>query len=271
MKHTEILMLLNKKLNDEKLTWQQAVRFLDSTIDDINRELHSVYPTFSQAELLPGYAQNYNFFPDQYVRDVVIIGASYKFYADEEEGEPIARVFQTEYASALFYMKRDFLSQVPTMFQQDQGGTMTLDDKLKVYRSLNFYDAFAIPMKAFDASGLPGPQGATGPKGDKGDPGPRGFQGVMGPAGPAGPRGLQGPQGLQGLRGLKGETGSVGPKGDKGDPGLNGGDITDASMLPIIDTAGRFTATNVEDALLELQLRIDTLSNVLDQILGGDF
>lgn len=237
MKHTDILALLNKKLNDEKLTWQQAVRFLDSTIDDINRELHSVYPTFTVAETLPGYTQNYNFFPDQYVRDVVVIGGAYKFYADEEEGEPIARVFQSEYASALFYMKRDWMSQVPTLFQQSDGGTLTLGENVTRYMSFNFYDSFAIPLIPYDASGLPGPQGATGAKGEKGDPGPRGVQGVAGPTGPMGPPGPQGPRGFQGLRGLKGES---------------GGNILNASQLPIVNTDSRFNATTVEEALLEL-------------------
>ena len=60
-------------------------------------------------------------------------------------------------------------------------------------------------------------------KGDKGD---------KGDTGPQGPQGIQGPKG---------------DKGDKGDPGS-----TEASGVSIVDTAGNFTATNVEGALVEL-------------------
>ena len=60
-------------------------------------------------------------------------------------------------------------------------------------------------------------------KGDKGDKGDTGSQG---------PQGIQGPKG---------------DKGDKGDPGS-----TEASGVSIVDTAGNFTATNVEGALAEL-------------------
>ena len=125
--------------------------------------------------------------------------------------------------------------------------------------------------------GVQGPQGPAGPKGDKGEcglqgiqgaQGPQGIQGKIGPQGPKGDKGdpgAQGPQGIPGEKGVKGDKGLQGPKGDKGDTGEQGpqgiqgekgdkGDpgSTEASGVSIVDTAGNFTATNVEGALAEL-------------------
>ena len=55
---------------------------------------------------------------------------------------------------------------------------------------------------------------------------------------------------LKGDKGDKGDTGDVGPQGPKGDKGEPGS--TEASGVSIQDTAGNFTANNVEDALSEL-------------------
>ena len=104
--------------------------------------------------------------------------------------------------------------------------------------------------------GIQGKIGPQGPKGDKGDPGAQGPQGIPGEKGAKGDKGDPGPQGIQGLKGAKGDPGARGPqglqgpkgdKGDKGDPGS-----TEASGVSIVDTAGNFTATNVEGALAEL-------------------
>lgn len=54
-------------------------------------------------------------------------------------------------------------------------------------------------------------------------------------------------KGEKGDKGERGEQGIQGLKGDKGDPGS-----TEASGVSIQDTAGNFTATNVEEALAEL-------------------
>ena len=97
---------------------------------------------------------------------------------------------------------------------------------------------FTIPK---GATGAQGNTGATGPKGAKGDKGDKGDPGAQGPQGPKGDKGNPGAQGPQGIQGKKGE------KGDKGDPGS-----TEASGVSIVDTAGNFTATNVEGALAEL-------------------
>ena len=109
------------------------------------------------------------------------------------------------------------------------------------------------PKGATGAQGAKGDTGAPGPKGDKGE---RGLQGIQGEKGPKGDKGATGPQGIQGPKGPKGEKGDPGAqgiqgkkgeKGDKGDPGS-----TEASGVSIVDTAGNFTATNVEGALAEL-------------------
>ena len=84
-------------------------------------------------------------------------------------------------------------------------------------------------------------------KGEKGDKGGQGEQGPQGIKGDKGEPGDVGPQGPKGDKGEPGDVGPQGPKGDKGEPGS-----TEASGVSIQDTAGNFTANNVEDALSEL-------------------
>ena len=114
-------------------------------------------------------------------------------------------------------------------------------------------------------------------KGEKGDQGERGLQGIQGERGPQGEQGIQGPQGEQGIQGEQGPQGERGPQGPAGANGQDGlttainvngttythsnGTITlpnyptvvsAANGITIEDTAGNFTATNVEEALSEL-------------------
>ena len=105
--------------------------------------------------------------------------------------------------------------------------------------------------------GIQGVQGEIGPKGDKGDQGIQGVQGEIGP---------KGDKGDQGIQGVKGE---IGPKGDTGDSAVFVGPdqptnpeieiwidtdepVTNATNLPIVDSAGNFDSDNVEGALSEL-------------------
>ena len=125
--------------------------------------------------------------------------------------------------------------------------------------------------------GIQGIQGIQGEKGEKGDTGERGLQGIQGEQGPQGERGLQGnpgergPQGEQGIQGIQGPQGPAGTDGADGLTtaiSVNGTTynhsngtitlpnyptvITSANGITIADTAGNFTANNVEGALAEL-------------------
>ena len=117
---------------------------------------------------------------------------------------------------------------------------------------ITFADGQTFQAK-LDAGILKGDKGDQGPQGEKGD---KGDIGEQGPAGADGYTPVKGVDYFDGAKGEKGDTGAQGPqgeqglkgdKGDKGDPGS-----TEASGVSIQDTAGNFTATNVEGALTEL-------------------
>ena len=127
---------LNDKLAGENLLYSQALVFLDATIDDINSMLGARYPSFTEfvppKEAAPtprllgvletpdtGYSNypNYNFIPEKYIRSVVIPGAALKFYTTDEEGAQVANQYSYDYRQNLFYMQRDYTSQVPLHFQ----------------------------------------------------------------------------------------------------------------------------------------------------------
>lgn len=228
MKTNDIITEVNKNLNGERLNLADLKTHLDAVIGDINDALSACYPTFTEAQTLPGFDGNYNFFPDHYVRTVVVIGTAFKYYQNEEEGETIASEYSNQYQLALFTFKRDFLGQVPEIFlrsnggyldmgwtpsyaQQSTGGDLTSD-------LFGGRDTTTLigPMGPRGSTGLQGNVGPQGPKGDKGDTGamgPRGFDGSTGA------QGIQGEQGPQGVAGEKGEVGETGPQGLQGAKG----------------------------------------------------
>lgn len=146
MKVMDIVKLTNKYLAGEQLTFNKLVPFLDATIDDINNKLNSNYPTFSSLEfneLAPIATAEYRFFPDQYIRTVVALGAAYYFYATDEEGEDVASSYRYKYAENLFYMQRDYIEQVPEDFQSVSKGSVVVDLGVGKYIESVDYDIWS--------------------------------------------------------------------------------------------------------------------------------
>ena len=130
MKIKDIVKLTNTYLAGEQLVYQKLVPFYDAVIDDINSRLNSTYPSFTSLEVtsLDSDTAVYNFFPDRYVRSVVALGAAHKFYAMDEEGVVYDDEFAMKYEEALFYMTRDYIDQVPEVFQSDSPGSVPISD-----------------------------------------------------------------------------------------------------------------------------------------------
>ena len=124
MKIRDIVKLTNTYLAGEQLVYQKLVPFYDAVIDEINSRLNSTYPTFSSLELtsLDGDLAVYDYFPDQYVRSVVALGAAHKFYEMDEEGVAYDYAYEQQYERNLFYMVRDHIDHVPEIFQADSTG-----------------------------------------------------------------------------------------------------------------------------------------------------
>ena len=127
---SKIVKRINEELAGELLTYGELETFLDQVIDDINHQLDSKFPAFSDfsAETYPDRYPNYNFFPEEYIRNVVIKGAAYKFYVMDEEGIPTAQMFQYNYQDQLFLMLRDYLEYVPEEFKKDGYSAVRLSD-----------------------------------------------------------------------------------------------------------------------------------------------
>ena len=125
MKLNEITERLNKKLADELFSYQDIVYLLDHAVDDINDTLFSSFPVFSDLET---GSIEYTAFPDRYIRQVVIPGAAYYFYTEDEEGEQVASEFYISYQNGLFRMSRDYLEQVPEEYQNNEGGYVEIEE-----------------------------------------------------------------------------------------------------------------------------------------------
>lgn len=128
----DLVRLTNTYLAGEQLVYQKLVPFYDAVIDDINNRLSSTYPSFSSLDLkeLDTNTAEYSFFPDQYLRSVVALGAAHKFYEMDEEGVTYDMAYEQDYETNLFYMTRDHLDHVPRIYQSDTTGgvLVNLDD-----------------------------------------------------------------------------------------------------------------------------------------------
>ena len=124
MRVKDIVKLTNTYLAGEQLVYQKLVPFYDAVIDEINSRLNSTYPSFSSLGLtdLDGDTAVYDYFPDQYVRSVVALGAAHKFYEMDEEGVVYDTSYAQDYERNLFYMTRDHIDHVPMIFQADSTG-----------------------------------------------------------------------------------------------------------------------------------------------------
>lgn len=203
MKISEIVKRTNEKLAGETLLYSQLQVYFDEVIDDINSKLNSKFPVFSDVFTADALQQDaeYNYFPDKYIRTVVVIGAAYKFYCTDEEGIASAQQYGYDYSTNLFVMERDYSNLIPDEYRATEQGYLKggFNFSLKDFLNLN-----GKPMPLGDGQflyvgtdpmlvAIQGFQGARGPQG------PIGATGPQGPRGPQGPEGPQGPQGEAGL------------------------------------------------------------------------
>lgn len=114
MKIVDIVASINELLAGERHSYQQLRRFLDRTIDDINSQLNSTYPAFSEMD---ASISEYTLFPDRYIRSVVIPGAAWYYFVADEEGNQSAPQYQYDYDRGLSLMTRDHFNQVPEEYQ----------------------------------------------------------------------------------------------------------------------------------------------------------
>lgn len=116
MQLNKITELVNSALAGELLSYNELVPFLDKTVDDINTELNTKFPVFSELEQ---FSTEYTFIPDKYIRTVIIPGAAWYYYVMDEEGSNAALQYQTDYNRGMFFLIRDYLQQVPEEYQCD--------------------------------------------------------------------------------------------------------------------------------------------------------
>jgi len=134
MKLSILCGLINVKLAGEQLPQATLLPLIDEVIDDINDQLNSIFPVMSDfaADNANGPDYDYNLFPDRYLRKVVVYGAAAKFYSIDEEGIGPAEDFTLRYSQNLYYMIRDYTSQVPLAYQAGAQGFIEDDDTTDV-------------------------------------------------------------------------------------------------------------------------------------------
>lgn len=138
MRIDKIVRKVNQFLAEEMLPISRIKDVCDDVIDDINERLCSCYPTLSdfcdahmRSDGQVDPAADYNYFPDEYIRQVVCKGAAYLYYVKDEEGNISAQMYGYKYDDALFNMTRDWIEQVPVAFRKDTiTGAQAMSDNL---------------------------------------------------------------------------------------------------------------------------------------------
>lgn len=115
---TNIQRLFNDALAGETLSIRDMLPHLDAAIDSINTKLNAKYPVFSDIDYT-AYNAEYSYFPDKYIRTVVIPGAAWHYYVMDEEGLQTAPQYLADFETGKFYMQRDMLYAVPEEYQAD--------------------------------------------------------------------------------------------------------------------------------------------------------
>lgn len=127
MQISAIVRRINELLAGEMLSFDEMKPYLDHVIDDINQQLNTIYPVFSE---LPSGTAVYDCFPDRYIRNVVCMGAALYFYMTDEEGSQAPMGYTASYQNALFLMLRDYVHMIPLKWQATtEAGTVSLDLK----------------------------------------------------------------------------------------------------------------------------------------------
>lgn len=136
----KIVQGINTKLAGEMMTYDMLKPYLDEVIDDINDKLNTKFPVFSEftSDAYPLQYPNYNFFPDSYIRKVVMTGVAHKFYTTDEEGLGSAKQFQWDFIDALFIMERDYLESIPEEYQANRSGSVKFDESGRSDTPFNF-------------------------------------------------------------------------------------------------------------------------------------
>lgn len=115
---------INKQLEGELLSVHELCNVVDKAIDDINTRLNTCFPVLSDILITEDpttkqkvYATEYTAIPDRYLRTVVIPGAVFKYYTNDEEGAAVAPKHEEEFLKGLFYMERDYIAHIPEQYQ----------------------------------------------------------------------------------------------------------------------------------------------------------
>ena len=133
MFYSKVIDLIRRHLGDELVTEPELYNYIDRVIDDINVQLNTCFPTFTEFSEenygISGNLLDYTAIPDKYLRTVVVPGAAFKYYTTDEEGGNAAPKYEEDYRQGLFYMLRDYSFSIPEKYRADEQGFVELDEE----------------------------------------------------------------------------------------------------------------------------------------------
>lgn len=137
MKLVAIQRLINAGLAGETYSFKELVPHINCAIDEINAQLNTIFPDIDANT----DSDEYIAFPDRYIRSVIVPGAIVHFYTVDEEGNPQSPQYQIDFQRGLFYMLRDYSSQIPTEYlaPSTQGSLTFASEQVVGERGLELY------------------------------------------------------------------------------------------------------------------------------------
>ena len=124
----DIVTAINEHLAGEQYDYTRYEMFLDHAIDDINSQMNTRYPTFSELRVANRGVKppKYECFPDRYIRSCLIPGAAYYFYTADEEGIDTAPAYKELFFKGLFMMLRDYVEYDKHYKAHDDVGSLRM-------------------------------------------------------------------------------------------------------------------------------------------------
>ena len=116
----DITKQFNVLLAGDNLATREIIPHLDFAVDRINETLNTVYPVVSEVYDSTDLSVQYNYFPDKYIRQVVLPGAAWHYYVTDEEGLNTAAQYKEDFDHGLYIMQRDMLYDIPEEYMADE-------------------------------------------------------------------------------------------------------------------------------------------------------
>lgn len=115
MRIEKIISQINILINNGLYSYLELEPHLDSIVVQINKKLYAKFPLFS---VVTENRDTYDYFPDEYIIDIIIPGTTARILEIEDEFETQYQVYNSRWQANLNSMAAEYVNHVPLMFKK---------------------------------------------------------------------------------------------------------------------------------------------------------